>query len=95
MQNYLENKQNLFVNLVFTNQNKPKTSETFQMRKNANLEGSTLNNEQKEKIKELILRHQQVFSRNLIDFGYCDKIKHKIKIIKDALPFINLLQYEL
>ena len=34
---YFENKQNLVVNGIFTNQNKPKTLETFQMGKNANL----------------------------------------------------------
>ena len=44
---YLENKQNIFLNEVFTNQNKPKISEPFQKRKHANLEQSTLNNEQK------------------------------------------------
>ena len=84
---YIENKQNLVVNGIFTNQNKPKTLETFQMGKHANLEGSKLNDQQKEKVQELFTRHQQVFSRNSNDLGYCDKIKHQIKLNKDAQPF--------
>ena len=32
---YIDNKQNLGVNGIFTNQNKPKTLETFQIRKHA------------------------------------------------------------
>ena len=44
---YLESKQNLFRNGIFTNQNKPKIWEPFQMRKHANQEGSTLKIEQK------------------------------------------------
>ena len=84
---YFENKQNLVVNGIFTNQNKPKTLETFQMRKHSSLEGSKLNDQQKENVQELFTRHQQVFSRNSNDLGYCDKIKHQIKLNKDAQPF--------
>ena len=78
---YFENKQNLVVNGIFTNQNKPKTLATFQMGQHANLKGSNLDNQ------ELFMRHQQVFSRNSKDLGYCDKIKHHIKLNKDAQPF--------
>ena len=48
------------------------------MGKHANLEDSNLNNHQKEKVLKLFMRHQQVFSRNSNDLGYCDK---------DAQPF--------
>ena len=44
---YSENKQNLVVNGIFTNQNEPKSLKTFQMEKHANLEGSKLNDQQK------------------------------------------------
>ena len=84
---YFENKQNLVVNGIFTNKNKPKTLETFQMGKHANLEGSKLNDQQKEKVQELFTRLQHVFSRNSNELGYCDKIKHQIKLNKDAQPF--------
>ena len=84
---YFENKQNLIVNRIFANQNKPKTLETFQMGKQTNLEGSNLHNQQKEKVQELFMGHQQVFSRNSNDLGYCDKIKDQIKLNKDAQPF--------
>ena len=57
------------------------------MGKHANLEGSKLNDQQKEKVQELFTRHQQIFSRNSNDLGYCDKIKHQIKLNKDAQPF--------
>ena len=57
------------------------------MGKHANLEGSKLNDQQKEKVQELFTRHQQVFSRNSNDLGYCDKIKHQINLNKDAQPF--------
>ena len=55
------------------------------MGRQVNLEGSKLNDQQKEKVQELFER--QVFSRNSIDVGYCDKIKHQIKINNDAQPF--------
>ena len=84
---YFENTQNLVVNGIFTNQNKPKTLESFQMGKHANLEGSKPNDQQKEEVQKLFTRHQQVFSRNSNDLGYCDKIKHQIKLNKDAQPF--------
>ena len=84
---YFENKQILVLNGIFTNQNQPKTLETFQMGKHANLEGSKLNDQQKKKVHELFTRHQQVFSRNSNDLGYCDKIKHQIKLNKDPQPF--------
>ena len=75
------------MNGIFTNQNKPKTLETFQRGKHANLEGPNLHKQQKKKVQELFMRHQQVFSRNSNDLGYCDKIKHQIKLNKDAEPF--------
>ena len=63
VETYFENKQNLFVNGIFTNQNKPKILETFQMEKHANWQCSNLNNQQKEKVREFFVIHQQVFSR--------------------------------
>ena len=75
------------MNGIFTNQIEPKTLETFQMGKHANLEGSNLNKQQKEKVQEFFMRHQQVFSQNSNDLGYCDKIKHQTKLNRDAQPF--------
>ena len=60
---YFENKQNLAVIGIITNQNKTITLETFQMGKKTILEGSNLNKQQKDKVQELFMRHQQVFSR--------------------------------
>ena len=86
VENYHENKQNLVVNGYFTNQIQP-TLETFQMGNHANLKGSNLCKQQKEKVQELFMRHQQVFSRNSNELGFCDKIDHQIKLNKDAQPF--------
>ena len=61
--------------------------ETFQIRKRANLERFSLDNQQKEKLQELFMRHQQIFSRNSDDLGYCDKNKLQIKLNIDAQPF--------
>ena len=57
------------------------------MGKHANLEGSNLNNQQKEKVQEFFMRHQQISSRNSNDLGYCDTIKRQTKRNKDAQPF--------
>ena len=70
---YFENKQNLVVNGIFTNQNKPKILENFQMGKDVNLEGSNLNNQRKDKVQEMFMRHQQSFSGKSNDSGYYDK----------------------
>ena len=72
------------MNGIFSNKKKAKNNENFQMAKHANSEGSNLNNQQKEKLRELFMKHQQIFSQNSNDFGYCDKIKHQIKLNKDA-----------
>ena len=78
VETYIENKQNLVLNGIFTNQNNPKTLETFQMGKHTNLESSNLDNQQKEKVQELFMRYQQVFFRDSNDLGYYYKIKHQI-----------------
>ena len=83
---YLENKQNLVVNGILTNQKQPKTLGKFQLGKQANFEGSNLINQQKERIQELVMRHLQVFSQIPNDLGYCDKIKHQIQLNKSAQP---------
>ena len=61
--------------------------ETFQIGKHVNLECSNLHKQQKKKVQELFMRHQQVFSQNSKDLGYCDKIKHQIRLNKHAQPF--------
>ena len=47
------------MNGIFSNQNKPKTLEIFQMGNLAILKGSNLDNQQEEKIQELFMRHQK------------------------------------
>ena len=60
----------------------PKTLKTFQMGKHANLKGFYLHKQQKETVQEFFMRHQQVFSRNSNDLGYCDKLNTKLNSTK-------------
>ena len=57
------------------------------MEKHVNFEGSNLNNQQKEKVQEMLMRNQKKFSRSPNDLRKCDKIKHKITLNKGTQPF--------
>ena len=57
------------------------------MEKHVNFEGSNLNNQQKEKVQEMLMRNQQRFSRIPNDLRKYDKIKHKIILNKRTQPF--------
>ena len=53
----------------------------------ATVEGTELSRSQSDQVVAMFMRHNQVFSRNSGDLGFCLKTKHKIKIEKDAKPF--------
>ena len=57
---YLENKQNIFVNEVFTNQTNQKYWNQFK-RENTQTWSNLLSIISRKKIKELLMRHQQMF----------------------------------
>ena len=61
------------VNGLFTSKNKPKHPEVFQMGTHATLEGTDLSRYQSDKVVAMFMRHNQVFSRNSNDLGFCDK----------------------
>ena len=70
-----------------TSKNKPKHPEVFRMATHATLEGTDFSRNQSDHVVAMFMRHNQVFSRNSNDLGFCDKIKHKIILEKDAKPF--------
>ena len=84
---FFSNDDSIQVNGLFTSKNKPKHPEAFRMGTYATLEGKDLSRNQSDQVVAVFMRHNQVFSRNSNDLGFCDKIKHKIKLEKDAKPF--------
>jgi hypothetical protein len=47
---------------------------------------SNLTKEQDTQIRELLLKHQEIFAKNDNDIGHCDRVKHRIDLIDDT-PF--------
>ena len=45
-----------------------------------------LSPETKEKMKELLLKYQDVFSRDTYDMGYCDLVPHEIRLKPGTIP---------
>ena len=84
---FFSNDDRIQVNGLFTSKNKPKHPEAFRMGTHATLDGTDLSRNQSDQVVAMFMRHNQVFSRNSNDLGFCDKIKHKIKLQKDAKPF--------
>ena len=39
------------------------------------------------KVRSLCTKNEAIFSRNSNDMQFCDRIYHKIKLKKDAVPF--------
>ena len=84
---FFSNDDSIQINGLFTSKSKPKHPEAFQMGTHATLDGTDLSRNQFSQVVAMFKRHNQVFSRNSNDLGFCDKIKHKIKLEKDAKPF--------
>ena len=83
---FFSNDDSIQVNGLFTSNNKPKHPEVFRMGTHATLEGKDLSRNQSDQVVAMFMRHNQVFSRNSNDLGFCDTIKHK-KLEKDEKPF--------
>ena len=47
----------------------------------------SLSCEEMTKVRSLCRKYEVIFSRNSNDMGFCDRIYHKIKLKKDAVPF--------
>ena len=84
---FFSNDDSIQVNGLFTSKNQPKHPEVFRMGTHATLEGTDLIRNQSDQVVAMFMRHNQVFSRNSNDLGFFDKIKHKIKLEKDAKQF--------
>ena len=84
---FFSNDDSIQVNGLFTSKNKPKHPEAFRMGTHATLEGTDLSRNQSDQVVAMVMRHNQVFSRNSNDLGFCDKIKHEVKLEKVAKQF--------
>ena len=69
---FFSNDDSIQVNGLFTSKNKPKHPEVFQMGTHVTLEGTGLSRNQSNQIVAMLMRHNQVFSRNSNDLGFCD-----------------------
>ena len=43
-----------------------------------------LNVDQKDKLKEFLLKHKDIFSTSDTDIGQCNKVKHRIDLIDET-----------
>ena len=69
---FFSNDDSIQVNGLFTSKNKPKHPESFRMGTHVTLEGTGLSRNQSDQIVAMLMRHNQVFSRNSNDLGFCD-----------------------
>ena len=67
--------------------NNKKHRDESDFEKNVNSSSMSLSCEETTKMRSLCTNYEVIFSRNSNDMGFCDRIYHKIKLIKDALPF--------
>ena len=84
---FFSNDDSMQVNGLFTSKKKPKHPEAFRMETYATLEGTDLSRNQSDQVVAMFMRRNQVFSGNSNDLGFCNKIKYKTKLEKDAKPF--------
>ena len=59
----------------------------FDFEKHLNSSSMSLPCEEMTKVRSLCTKYEVIFLRNSIDRGLCDRIYHKIKLKKDAVPF--------
>lgn len=69
-------------NTVFNN---IENSNSYNIFENVHIE-TNLSREQNTQIRELLMKHKNIFSTSETDIGHCDKIKHRIDLI-DPVPF--------
>ena len=67
--------------------NDKKHRDEFDFEKNVNSSSMSFSCEEMTKVRSLCTKYEVIFSRNSKDMGFCDRIYHKIKLKKDAVPF--------
>ena len=67
--------------------NNKKHRDEFDIKKHVNSSSMSLSCEETTKVRSLCTKYEVIFLRNSNDMGFCDRIYHKIKLKKDAVPF--------
>ena len=67
--------------------NNKRHRDEFDFEKLVNSSSMSLSCEEMTKVRSLCTKYEVIFSRNSNDMGFCDRIYHKIKFKKDAVPF--------
>ena len=67
--------------------NNKKQRDEFDFEKHLNSSSLSLSCEEATEVRSLCTKFEVIFSRNSNDTGFCDRIYHKIKLKKDAVPF--------
>ena len=67
--------------------NNKKHREEFGFEKHVNSSSMSLSGEETTKVRSLCTKHKVIFTRNSNDMGFWDRIYHKIKLKKYAVPF--------
>ena len=66
--------------------NNGKLKDEFDFEKHLNTSLMSLSCEEMTKVRALCTKYEVIFSRNSNDTEFCDRIYHKIKLKKDAVP---------
>ena len=67
--------------------NNKKRRDEFDFEKHVNSSSMSLSCEEMTKARSLCTKYEVIFSRNSNDMGFCQRIYHKIKLKKYAVPF--------
>ena len=67
--------------------NNAKSRDEFDFKKHVNTSSMLSTCDEMAKVRSLCIKFETMFSRNSNDMGFCDRIDHKIKLQKDAVPF--------
>ena len=67
--------------------NNKKHRDEFDFEKHVNSSSMSLSCEEMTKVRSLCTKYKVIFSRNSNEMGFCDRIYHKTKFKKDAVPF--------
>ena len=69
--------------------NNKKHRDEFDFEKHVNSSSMSLSCEEMTKVRSLCTKYEVIFLRNSNDMGFCDRIYHRIKLKKDAVPLRN------
>ena len=83
---YTELRIQIQVKGLFSSNERPQHHEPFELDNHAILDGAQLSFEEK-KVQIMFNKHNRIFSRSSTDLGFSDKIRHKMQLNDDPMPF--------